>query len=93
LYSTRAAKLWCQAEGVEFIDNRLTRLPENLRPLVTAARRAGSPVVRSIGAFESGQNLHEVAAYEESIDLPKLLQYAKWQKEWDARLRRQQSWS
>jgi len=64
LYSSRAAKLWCAAEGVEFIDNRLSRLPENLRPLVTAARRAGSPALRSIGAFESGRNA-DVAARAE----------------------------
>jgi len=73
LYSSRAAKLWCAVEGVEFIDNRLSRLPENLRPIVTAARRAGSPALRSIGAFESGKN-YEVARtkelhyWDESID-------------------------
>lgn len=64
LYSTRAAKLWCAVEGVEFIDNRLSRLPENLRPLVTAARRAGSPAPRSIGAFESGRNADTAARAE-----------------------------
>jgi hypothetical protein len=66
LYSTRAAKLWCAVEGVEFFDNRLSRLPENLRPIVTAARRAGSPAPRSIGAFESGMNA-EVAARTDQL--------------------------
>jgi len=39
--SKYVARQWCEANGFEFIDNTLQRIPEELRLMVLRARRAG----------------------------------------------------
>src|SRR3954470_14673840 len=53
--SKRAARLWCAAEDVEFIDNSISRLPECLHRLVLAARKAGSGYLCHRYSYESSR--------------------------------------
>jgi len=45
------AQRWCELEGVEFVDNRLQRLPEFLHVPLLAARKAASARVEHLLAY------------------------------------------
>ncbi len=46
------ARRWCELQGVEFIDNTLSRLPKSVRTVVLAARYAASPPFRELARFD-----------------------------------------
>jgi hypothetical protein len=68
------ARRWCELEGVEFIDNTLTRLPDSTRAAVLAARRAASPPFRELARFDevrqTGHSRKSEDGTDESVNAP-----------------------